>query len=648
MMKNCLTPGTSRLRVLMLLAFCWLPAQIAGHSCLLRAQPATKDIVVRNHTFKASDGVEIGVTLYKPRAPGTYPAVIFGHGFGQSRFEDQGQTRGATASSWTSVPSQARWYTQEGYVVLAVDSRYEKLLDPGDPANPNDDVYLKPGGQAGLNNSREIRDHMEEIDWLIRDSEGLIRPAKVDPDRIGMSGYSYEANQTLLTAAHDARLKAIAVLSGWVDYLPVKFPGLSGMQRGVPEFFQLAAPLVSSDFKDNEGRGNIDPTWFEIFLQILDQRLQLTDLWFRKASLSWQHHRMQSAVFLAQAWNEFLIPADQAIGLFTKLAVPKKLYVGGWGHFPTEANPEEGRHVLELRKRFFDYWLKGVRNGIMDTPVELALVPWNANKSSGAVKTARYNRLPMDEVRYHRLYLRSDGRLLPEAPSSAESPDTLVRRPDPEQVRLLAEARSELDRGLNEGLTAEHVRSLRKLFSLGAGHAWSPEIPVGAGAVTYVSEPLAADWHVLGAAHLDVLLENQGLDPVKHNNALVVRWLAIPPGPGPLQDLPKTRAGEVLVTYGFYGIESVESRTRPDRANWVHVSVPMMPTNVLIPRGSKLVLRVTGCDFPNTFPCLSESTTQLHHSPTAHGNEGFEAGYPGLSYAAFPVLPEQNAPRPKP
>ncbi|MBI4474741.1 MAG: hypothetical protein HY646_18865, partial [Acidobacteria bacterium] len=488
-------------------------------------QTRTTEIAISNFAFAATDGVEIGATLYRPVHGGTYPAVIFGHGFGQSRFEDQGQTRGAKSTDPTSIPSEARRYAEDGYVVLAVDSRYQKLLDPKDPATTGDDVLLKPGGVAGLNNSREIQDHIEQIDWLIGDRAGMIAPARVNPERIGMSGYSYEANQTLLTAAHDPRVRAIAVLSGWTDYLTVKFPGLSGLQRGAAEFSQLAAPLVSTDFSDNDGRGNIDPAWFEAFYQATENRFDLIDTWFRKASLNWQPYRFRAAVFMAQAWNEFLIPADQATTLFERLAVPKKLYIGGWGHAPTEASADEGAYVLNLRKEFFDHWLKDEKNGSMDHVVEFAEIPWSRNKTLGRIRTEKYDRVPFDIARYRRLFLRAGERLSNEPPAGDELPDTIRRSPDRRQVELFTRMRDELRDGLNQTLLPASVSSLRALFSLGQRYAWSAELPPWHASVVYTSEPVSEDMRLLGTAYLDLFVQNRNIDPLKHNNVLSVRLM---------------------------------------------------------------------------------------------------------------------------
>ncbi|OGD18598.1 MAG: hypothetical protein A2Y69_05960 [Candidatus Aminicenantes bacterium RBG_13_59_9] len=56
--------------------------------------------------------------------------------------------------------------------------------------------------------------------------------------------------------------------------------------------------------------------------------------------------------------------------IFRNFAVPKRLVMGAWSHSPRD--PEIGREEFTLAiteaLRWFDYWLKGIPNGIMDEP----------------------------------------------------------------------------------------------------------------------------------------------------------------------------------------------------------------------------------------------------------------------------------------
>jgi putative CocE/NonD family hydrolase len=56
--------------------------------------------------------------------------------------------------------------------------------------------------------------------------------------------------------------------------------------------------------------------------------------------------------------------------IYRNFAVPKRLVMGAWSHNPTD--PEVGREEFTLAiteaLRWFDYWLKGVPNGIMEEP----------------------------------------------------------------------------------------------------------------------------------------------------------------------------------------------------------------------------------------------------------------------------------------
>jgi putative CocE/NonD family hydrolase len=90
-------------------------------------------------------------------------------------------------------------------------------------------------------------------------------------------------------------------------------------------------------------------------------------------------------------WNGWYdADASGAAVLFANLSVPKKMAIGAWGHGPNEDNrrgdqplESESRELLTVEsRRWFDYWLKGIDNGVMDeAPVHYAVMTGQQGRS---------------------------------------------------------------------------------------------------------------------------------------------------------------------------------------------------------------------------------------------------------------------------
>ena len=102
---------------------------------------------------------------------------------------------------------------------------------------------------------------------------------------------------------------------------------------------------------------------------------------------------------------------------FSKIDVPKKVFIGPWGHFwPEEALPGpriDFRHEL---LKWFDHWLKGKDTGVMQEPPVTLFVrsykepqPMMPIDDNGAWRAEM--EWPLSRTRSVPLYFGSDGRL---------------------------------------------------------------------------------------------------------------------------------------------------------------------------------------------------------------------------------------------
>ncbi|TCK02944.1 CocE/NonD family hydrolase [Marinobacterium mangrovicola] len=91
---------------------------------------------------------------------------------------------------------------------------------------------------------------------------------------------------------------------------------------------------------------------------------------------------------------------DGTIELFDVLNCPKKLEIGPYP--PMQTRPWVDEH--DTMFRWYDYWLKGIDNGIMDEPSVKVHVEGTRHWATG-------EQWPVKDVEYRPLYLRSRGKL---------------------------------------------------------------------------------------------------------------------------------------------------------------------------------------------------------------------------------------------
>jgi hypothetical protein len=117
----------------------------------------------------------------------------------------------------------------------------------------------------------------------------------------------------------------------------------------------------------------------------------------------------------------------------------QKLILGPWGHTDqaqrmlgeTDLGPKAAPDLPRMYLRWFDHWLKGIDNGIVDEPL-VSLFVMNANKW---VHGEKY---PLPETRFEKWYLgggggantsKGDGRLTREPPTTESAPDRYTYDP---------------------------------------------------------------------------------------------------------------------------------------------------------------------------------------------------------------------------
>ncbi len=209
--------------------------------------------VIEGVAYESLPGYTVTANLYRPRALGRYPAILFSMGHW-----DQGK-----AAAQTLAVNLAR----KGFVVLAYDpvgqgerqQVYDRRVGRS-IAGGSVEQHFQAGALAVLAGQNVARyfiwDGMRGIDYLMTREE-------VDPERIGATGCSGGGTQTTYIAALDDRVKVAApacymqsfelLFAGPVGDSEQSFPGFLAAGLDQTDYVELFAPkpwLISSTEQD--------------------------------------------------------------------------------------------------------------------------------------------------------------------------------------------------------------------------------------------------------------------------------------------------------------------------------------------------------------------------------------------------------------
>ncbi|MFF4549510.1 alpha/beta fold hydrolase [Streptomyces sp. NPDC001406] len=242
--------------------------------------------------------------------------------------------------------AQAQKLANSGYIVLTYNVR----------------GFWQSGGQIEVAGPPDIADASKVIDWALANT-----PA--DPRHIGMAGVSYGAGISLLAAAHDKRIKAVAALSGWADLI-------SSIYSGRTQHVQAAALLDGAGVVTGRESPEVRQIFDDFYASNLTKEQEMID-WGKKRSVATyvdQLNKNAPAVMMANAWGDTIFPANQYADFYEKLSVPKRLEFRPGDHGTAELTGLFGlpNDVWTDTERWFDHYLKGADNGIdHEQPVQL-------------------------------------------------------------------------------------------------------------------------------------------------------------------------------------------------------------------------------------------------------------------------------------
>jgi predicted acyl esterase len=308
----------------------------------------TQTFPVKVHTgirVAMRDGVELNVRITRPDAPGRFPGVMEYHPYRR--------LAAALPDYRDEYPPVVPYLAEHGYAVVQYDVR-----GTGSSAGFSTDIYSPEERQDGYDMVARIA----EQPWCT----GVV----------GMIGKSYGAVvQWQVAVQRPPALKAIVVRSANDDvYAGFTNPG--GCIR--PWMFECYAPLMNAlNFAPP------DPALVgDGFAAIWAERLERSAPWslgyirntlhgsyWRDQSLAPGYDRVQCAVLLIEGWADWY--ATEELRAFQRLNVPKKVLIGPWGHYYAEEKDAFPGPRIDARREYlkwFDHWLKGIDNGVMNEP----------------------------------------------------------------------------------------------------------------------------------------------------------------------------------------------------------------------------------------------------------------------------------------
>ena len=498
------------------------------------------------------DGIVLRADVFRPVAPGKYPALVSYGPYGKGLAFQEGYktawdimcrenpdaVAGSTNKyqSWEVIDPE-KW-VPDGYVCVRVDSR-------GAGRSP---------GFLCHNNARENRDFHDCIEWTGTQSWCN--------SKVGLNGISYYASsQWRAAATQPPHLAAICVWEGWVDNYrdSARHGGIicvfrknwqdmqvKTVQHGVGERgakSRVTGELVCGPetLSEQELARNRENMWGEFLARPLDDEYYKE----RSGDLS----KVTVPLLSAANWGgQGLHPRGNFEGYVRAASQQKWLEVHGGSHWA----PFYTDYGIKLQKRFFDFFLKGEANGWDKQPKVLLQVRHPGEKF---VERAE-NEWPLARTRWTHFYLDPANKGLSPTPGAAD-----------------------------QTVTYE---------AMGDG-------------VTFATPPLEADTEITGPSALklyvasattnaDIFAVLSVLDPQGRE---VVFQGALDPhtpvGQGWLRASHRKLDPQLALPYRPYHTHDEDQPLTPGQI--YELDVEIWPTCIVVPRGYRITLTVRGKDY---------------------------------------------------
>ena len=533
------------------------------------------------------DGARLKADVFRPQDGGKYPAILNMGPYQKDKLwtpPPNLEEKPNPYMNWEAVNPE--WWVPQGYAAVRVDSR-------GSGKSPG---QYEPWSHA------ESVDFYDAIEW-----------AAAQPwcnGRVGLCGISYFAiNQWFAANQQPPSLKAIIPWEGFADiYRDALFHG------GILCLFMT--------------------NWFTAHLihHLVGRASQIhPDTWQKNTLQFWLSNNLDSgALGGSQAqWDKITVPF-LSVGNWTGMALHLR---GNTEAFMRSRSPhkklriQSGTHVhpfysadgRQEQIRFFDYWLKDIKNGVMDEPpVKLAI-----RKGNDQVEWRYEKEWPLARTQWTKYYFDLSKPAVPDVPKSG----TLVTA--------------------NPAKTSECTYAATGLGSMGSTSAASAQV-MGGGikpgmGVALETPPLTEDLEITGplaasfwvsssSEDMDLFLTLRNFD-ADGNEVLETgqQGAPVPVAKGWLRVSHRELDPELSLPYRPYHRHRRRLFLKPGEI--VQVQVEIWPTSMVFRKGHRIRLDVQPRDG------VGSASYMHYHADYNTGTNTIYSGGDRESYLLLPVIP---------
>lgn len=365
--------------------------------------PRQYDVIVeRDARIPVDDGITLDCDLFRPDAPGKFPVLLAAHPYNKPAQSEPMVPEGISYRRAFIEAGDFNFYVRRGYVFVIMSLR---------GTGTSDGVFAHRNPDA-----RTIQDIYEAIEWLAAQDwcDG----------NVGMFGVSYlSVVQKRVASLRPPHLKAIFALYGWTEGYRDLFyhggifahgfftswtrnrgPGLKvdkdlRAEMGADAYEAALAALRAdgelmgvpflAEVIENPEDG-LHPMVLEVLMHNLD------DDWHRDRAVQFDGTDVIPAYFGAD-WGMFGFHMPGDMRAFSNWQGPRRMVMGP----PIYLDRPLYQYAYESL-RWFDHWLKGADNGMMDEPpVKLFIVGTDEWKDTES--------WPVPGTRWTPFYLHKEG-----------------------------------------------------------------------------------------------------------------------------------------------------------------------------------------------------------------------------------------------
>jgi predicted acyl esterase len=326
-----------------------------------------------------SDGVKLDCTKFIPDGTppaGGWPSVIICHGYGLTKYSEM---------DW------AQDFADDDFYSFVYSMRGQGIS----------------GGVSNLISTTEMNDLMQVIAYVKNE-------ASTNDNKIGLAGASQGGILPFMAACNGANVKCIEP-----EFASPEFAS-SWIENGCIKMTLLWTLSYTSDLVRYNSVTKAMRNW------ILSSQKDKWDslAYYIPLNRDFMNKVNQNnvPVLTSNAWQDKFFNTSGNIQASTLLHSPYKMYFGAMDGHGSDTSYQEFDYQSELVGDWFDYWLKGVQNGVMDPNEKFVYASSTYPVVNGAWWTFEQYTSPVwppANVSTVKLYFHPNGQLLPTAYSGS-------------------------------------------------------------------------------------------------------------------------------------------------------------------------------------------------------------------------------------